>query len=259
MQIEIGGGRVSATVTGSGPTIVLFHSLLSDAASFEGIVPALARRFRVVVPDLPGFGGSSAVAAEGLPAIADRMAAAVAAMAPGERPIVLGNGFGGFVAVQMVVRHPDLASRLVAADCGACFSEPGRQAFRNMAAGARAKGLAAITDVAMRRLFAPDFQAAHPELMAGRRAAFQRTDLSVFTAACEALATLDLRAEVTAIGIPVLVLVGEGDEATPPAMAEELARLVPGAHYRVLPGLAHVPQMQAPDVFLAAIEAFLAS
>ena len=57
-----------------------------------------------------------------------------------------------------------------------------------MAAASKAKGLAAITDVAMRRLFAPEFQAQHPDLMADRREAFLRTDLDVFRAACDALA-----------------------------------------------------------------------
>ena len=86
------------------------------------------------------------------------MAEAVKDAARGEGPIVLGNGYGGFVALQMAIRHPGIASRLILADCGAAFSEPGREAFRNMAAASRAKGLAAITDVAMRRLFAPEFQ-----------------------------------------------------------------------------------------------------
>src|SRR2546430_7941312 len=85
--------------------------------------------------------------------------------------IVLGNGYGGFVALQMAIRHPGIASRLVLADCGAAFSEAGREAFRNMAAAASAKGLAAITDVAVRRLFAPGFPAPHPDLMPGRREA----------------------------------------------------------------------------------------
>ena len=72
---------------------------------------------------------------------------------------MLGNGYGGFVALQMAIRHPNIATKLILADCGAAFSEAGREAFRNMAAASRAKGLSAITDVAMRRLFAPEFQA----------------------------------------------------------------------------------------------------
>ena len=107
-----------------------------------------------------------------------------------------------------------------------------------MAAAAGAKGLSAITDVAMNRLFAPQFQAQHPDLMRDRREAFLRTDPEVFRAACDALAALDLRPEVAKVKVPVLVLVGEHDEATPPPMS-------------------HVPQLQAPEVFLEAIGDFL--
>jgi len=212
----------------------------------------------VIVPELPGFGLSPAVSG-GLTEVADRMAAAVKDAATGEPAIVLGNGYGGFVALQMAIRHPQLASKFILADCGAAFSEPGRQAFRNMAAASAAKGLVGITDVAMRRLFAPEFQDAHPDLMADRRAAFLRTDGDVFRAACGALAELDLRPELGKVTVPVLVLVGEHDEATPPPMSHELAAGLPNAQLKIIQGCAHVPQLQAPQVFLDAIGDFLAS
>ena len=136
---------------------------------------------------------------------------------------------------------PILPASLVLADCGAAFSEPGREAFRNMAAASKAKGLAAITDVAMRRLFAPDFQAAHPDLMADRRAAFLKTDPDVFRAACDALADLDLRPELAKVKVPVLVLVGEHDEATPPPMSHELAAGLPQAQSQDHCGLRACP------------------
>jgi 3-oxoadipate enol-lactonase len=249
---------VNAAVSGEGPPLFLFHSLLSDRASFDLITPELARSHRVIVPELPGFGASKAVDG-GLAAVADRMADAVRDAAGNEKPIVLGNGYGGFVALQMAIRHPTIAAKLVLADCGAAFSESGREAFRNMAAVARAKGLSAITDVAMRRLFAPAFQAAHPDLMAGRREAFLRTDPDVLQAACHALAELDLRAELSKLAVPVLVLVGEHDEATPPPMSRELAGLLPNAQLKIIAGCAHVPQLQSPDVFLQAIGDFLKS
>src|ERR1700709_1520070 len=176
-------GTVNAALSGKGPPLFLLHSLLSDRASFDAIVPQLSRTFRVIVPELPGFGRSPAVAG-GLAAVADRMAEAVRDGAAGEEAIVLGNGYGGFVALQMAIRHPEAATKLILADCGAAFSEEGRQAFRNMAAASKAKGLAAITDVAMRRLFAPEFQDRHPDLMRDRREAFLATDLDVFRAAC---------------------------------------------------------------------------
>jgi 3-oxoadipate enol-lactonase len=256
MQIEVAGEIVDMQVTGTGRPLVLLHSLLADRESFARITPALARRFQVMVPDLPGFGGSTAVDG-GLDVISDRVAAALRAVFGGEQPIVLGNGFGAFVALTMVLRHPTLAERLIVADGGAMFSEPGREAFRAMARAAAAEGLGAVTDTAMRRLFAPEFQDANPELMAERRAAFLRTSPSVFGMTCQALAAMDLRSAVTQLKLPVLVLVGEQDEATPPAMSHELTALVPGAQLVVLPGCAHVPQLQAPDAFLAAIDPFL--
>jgi len=171
--------------------------------------------------------------------------------------IVLGNGYGGFVALQMAIRHPKIATKLVLADCGAAFSEPGREAFRNMATASMAKGLSAITDVAMRRLFAPEFQAAHPDLMQDRREAFLRTDPKVFRAACDALAALDLRPELGKVRVPALVLVGEHDEATPPPMSHELAAGLPHAYLEIIPGCAHVPQLQSPRLFLDVIADFL--
>jgi 3-oxoadipate enol-lactonase len=249
-------GTVNAAQFGDGPPLFLLHSLLSDRASFDAIVPRLSQSFRVFVPELPGFGRSSAVHG-GLAAVADRMAEFVKEAADGGDAIVLGNGYGGFVALQMAIRHSNIASRLVLADCGAAFSEPGRQAFRNMAAASKAKGLAAITDVAMLRLFAAEFQAQHPDLMGDRREAFLKTDPDVFCAACEALAGLDLRPDLKAVTVPTLVLVGEFDEATPPPMSYELTAGLPNARLMITPGCAHVPQLQAPDLFLQMIGDFL--
>jgi 3-oxoadipate enol-lactonase len=93
--------------------------------------------------------------------------------------------------------------------------------------------------------------------MAERRAAFLRTDPAVFRMACEALATLDIRDAVTQVRTPVLVLVGEHDEATPPPMSWELRSLLPNARMTMLPSCAHLPQLQDPVGFRAAIGPFL--
>jgi len=254
IELQLAGGRVRAASYGAGEPLVLFHSLLADRSSFDGVIAAYSEHFRVILPELPGFGGSEFVPG-GLGPVAERMAEAVAEIGGPVR--LLGNGYGGFVALQMTLRHPELVSRLVLADAGACFSEPGRAAFRGMAAGATAKGLEGIADVAMRRLFAPDFHAANPELVAERRAIFLTSKLETVTTACGALAEMDLRPELSAATMPVLVVVGAQDEATPPPMSAEAAKLLPRAALVVLDGLAHVPQLQAPERFLAATLPFL--
>ena len=143
------------------------------------------------------------------------------------------------------------------ADCGAKFSEPGRAAFLGMSAAAAKGGLGLIADVAMRRLFAPSYQALHPELIARRKARFLELDLQTFHNACQALAGLDLLDQLASVKVPALVLVGEMDEATPPAMSSELAAGLPNAELVVLSDCAHVPQLQAPELFLASIAKFI--
>ncbi len=248
-------GTVAASVIGDGPPVWVFHSLLADAGSCTPLAAALSASHRVTVPDLPGFGGSAPVDA-GLEPVADRLALAIGEA--GGPVAIVGNGYGSFVALLLALRHPALVSRLLLAGTGAAFDEPGRAAFRGMAAAAAGKGLAAIADTAMRRLFSPAFQQANPALLAERRARFLATDPAMFIAACSALAALDLRDAVRELRIPMLVLAGELDEATPPAMARQLAELLPDAAYAELPGLAHVPQLQDTAAFVAAAGGFLA-
>src|SRR3984957_4986672 len=115
MDRVVAQGNVNAAVSGEGPALFLFHSLLSDRASFDAIAPQLSKTHRVIVPELPGFGGSKAVSG-GLVAVADRMAEAVSEAGSSDA-IVLGNGYGGFVALQMAIRNPDIVDKLVLADC----------------------------------------------------------------------------------------------------------------------------------------------
>ncbi len=241
---------------GEGPPLVLLHSLLADRESFERVLQALSRRHRVLLADLPGFGASDP-APGGLHAVADRVAEGLRLALGDVRPTLLGNGYGGFVALLTAIRHPHRVRSLVLADCGATFDAPGRAAFVGMARAAGASGLQAVADVAMRRLFAPDFQARNPDLIERCKQRFLATAPQTFQEACAALSTLDLREDAVGLKLPTLVLVGEHDEATPPAMARELAGFVPGARLRLLEGCAHVPQLQAPQAFLAEVDAFL--
>ena len=128
-------------------------------------------------------------------------------------------------------------TKLILADCGAAFSEPGREAFRNMAAASKAKGLAAITDVAMRRLFAPEFQAAAsgPDGRPARGIPAHRPGRVPRRLRCAGRTRPAAR--IGKVKVPVLVLVGEHDEATPPPMSHEMAAGLPQARLEDHSGL----------------------
>ena len=252
MQMDVAGVRID--VSGEGNPIWLFHSLLADAGSCAPLAASLADGYRVHLPDLPGFGGSVAVD-PALAAVADRMAEA---MRQTSGPAaVFGNGYGGFVALTLAQRHPELVSSLVLAGTAAAFPQAGAAQFRAMQAGAGAKGLGAIVDVAMLRLFPKDVQDRLPAIMAERRARFLATDVDVFAGACAALADLDLREVAPTLATPALLMAGDGDQATPAPLAEALAGLMPNARFKLLDGCAHLPQLQDPARIAAEIRAFV--
>ena len=257
-NIQHNGKNLSFKSAGKGQAIILFHSLLADQSSWDPIIPTLAKTHQVIQLSLPGFDGSDFVGGS-LNAIADHIAAVLKTLSLEKAPILMGNGYGGFVALNTALRFPNLAEKLVLADCGACFTDPGRAAFKGMSDNAKNKGLAAIADVAMRRLFAPAYQELHPELITDRKERFLKLNLETFHGACEALSTMDLRLQVPNLNVPSLVVVGELDEATPAPMSVELAELLPNATLHIFPGLAHVPQLQDPQAFLKGIESFIAS
>jgi pimeloyl-ACP methyl ester carboxylesterase len=255
--VEVPGGILEVSSAGSGPDLVLLHSLLIDRSAFALVAPELAGSHRVHLVALPGFDRSTPVEAS-IEAYADRVAAAMKAMGLGPDTAVLGNGFGGFVAIALAIRHGKLFDRLLLIDTAAGFPEAGKVAFRTMADRIAAGGMEAIVDIAARRIFHDAYLEAHPQAFDERRAVLRRFNPDAFIAACRVLEKVDLRRDLAAIANPTLVLLGELDAATPRALATELARDIPGAVFIELPQCGPCPPLEQPKAFLEAITPFLA-
>src|SRR5947207_11244622 len=116
---ETKGVRMRYFVGGQGPPLILVHGLGGAAANWTELVPLLASRHRLLVPDLPGHGGSTALpAVAGLEPFADR----VALLAERERMLpapVVGHSLGGMVVLRMALRRPkDVSALVLAAGAG---------------------------------------------------------------------------------------------------------------------------------------------
>ena len=247
-------GQVSYGEHGSGPSIAFFHSLLTDRTAFEPVLDGLAGR--ALLFDLPGFGATAPET--DLDGFADSMAAAITSVCDDEtRVTVVGNGLGAFVALGLAARHPDLVGKLLLVGCGATFPEEARPAFGNMAGLVEENGMEAVTPIALRRIFTEEYLSQHPEAAAERGEVLARTEPTAFMTACLALRSVDFTEQAPSIDMPVLIVVGDRDAATPPAMAEELDSLLPNSRMVTLPGIAHAPQLQDPPGFLEAVVDFL--
>lgn len=256
MIVETPRGAIGYEQIGEGRDLLLLHSLLTDRRVYDRILPVLSTTRRVTLIDLPGYGDSDPV-----DPLIDHYADAVAAVADaleldGDLAII-GNGLGAIVALAAAIHHPDRVGRLVLAGVATRFPDDAKGAFDHMANGALTAGMGAVTETALRRIFTDDFIAGNPHLADERRQALQRMNPEGFAAGCRAIRDVDLVGRLGGVQAPTLVVVGSDDQATPPSYGREVADLIPGALYRELANVAHGPQLQSPDQFLAAIGPFL--
>jgi len=251
----MGTPGLDVRIVGAGRDLVLLHSLLSDRTSFEPLAARLAGERRLLLVNLPGFGGSPP-AGPALSDYADAVAVMFDDLALPSGTDVLGNGLGGFVALSLASRHGARFARLVLVGSAIAFPEAGRATFRALAEKVEQGGMAAVVDAAMRRMFPEPFIAANTDVVAGREVVFKRMDPEVFASACRALAALDLSDELAHVRNPTLIVVGAEDQATPPALGRALAARLANAELTLLPGLGHCPHIQDPDAFVAATAPF---
>ena len=240
-QLSAGRGALTAVRTGGGPDLVVLHSLLADRHAFDSVLPALAARHRVTLLNLPGFHGSQ-------PAMLALMDAYLAVIEDGfdefgigKDSILIGNGFGGTVALAFALAHPERISKLVLSDAAAGFPPEGRQAFAVMADKVADGGLESIAEIAAKRVFSPAYLAAHPEKTEERKKVLLEIDAKAFQAACKILQETDLVPLLHHMKVSTLVVCGEFDQATPPALNKQIVDKVAGARYVQLPGCGHCP------------------
>jgi len=256
-QLTAGHGSLTAVRTGTGRDLVVLHSLLADRRAFDPVLPALTASHRVTLINLPGFHGSQ-------PCMLPLMDAYVAVIEDGFQEfgiasdsILIGNGFGGTVALAFALAHPERIAKLLLSDAAACFPDEGRKQFEVMATKVSEGGLGAIAEIAAKRVFSPAYLAAHPELIDERKRVLMRIDPKAFQAACKILQEADLEPLLHRMRVPTLVVCGEFDQATPPPLNKSIAEKVAGARYIELPGCGHCPPLEQPKQFLAAIKDFV--
>jgi pimeloyl-ACP methyl ester carboxylesterase len=266
--VEVMGGRVRYLTAGAGPPLVLVHGLGGSATNWCELAPLLARRYRLLIPDLPGHGRSDPLpAVSGLDSFADRVVAVMEEEGGVPAPVV-GHSLGGVVALRLALRHPLAVSALVlAGSAGLSIGRPwlrelitanvvlrpGRLAGRFRSRVSRSNrlrrlvfGLVSVADpVGLTDSAVEGF-------LAGQ---VLHTDTA---SAWQALRRDDPRRELEHLGCPVLVLWGGEDHQLPLEDAFEYTRRL-RAPLRTIAGCGHLLIGERPEACAHAIESFLAS
>ncbi|HLH22922.1 MAG TPA: alpha/beta fold hydrolase [Chloroflexota bacterium] len=257
MQAQVDGVQLYYQTVGDGRTLAFAHSLGMDHSLWAAQERDFADCYRVLTFDARGHGASDkppgpySVEQFGEDFYGVLRAAGV------ERAVVIGLSMGGMAAQALAAAHPEAVEALVLADTTCWYGETAAQDWEPRARAAEEKGLASLLDFQLTRWFADRTRAERPDLVEQARRVFLANDVAAYAASCRALGAMDLRRKTDTIRCPTLVLVGAEDYATPPAMAEDLHRRIPGSELVVLPGVRHLSAVEAPEVVDAHITRLL--
>jgi pimeloyl-ACP methyl ester carboxylesterase len=250
---------------GSGEALVLLHGVGTHRSVWRRAAPALARGRLVAAADLPGFGESTPTARGfELDEVADLLAEGLIERV--EPPFdLLGNSLGGAVAVVLASRHPQLVRRLV-------LSAPALFAPRN-AAIARAAGLAAGQLIDARRVLGAPLSRngvarylllrsaiSRPERLSAEDARLMLEASRGASRIPDAIASVlsaDLRPRLAELDMPLGVIWGERDSVIAIGALDTIRELAPAAAVERMPDVGHVPQLERPREFAAAVERVL--
>lgn len=256
-HVAAGAVRLAVHTAGQGQPLVLLHAFPLDHAMWQEQA-ALADDLRLIVPDLRGFGGSADPAGPASMAqLADDVAALLDALHV-DRAVVCGASMGGYVAQHVAVRHPDRVTGLVLVDTRLEADTPQARAGRaDLAAKVGRLGLAILADAMVPRLVSAGGPR-HAIASGTLREIILRQPVAAVQAALVALGDRpDMTEPLRSLRVPCLLVNGADDVITPPSCLERALEVIPEARLLVLPNAGHLPPLETPEAFNAAIRGFL--
>ena len=246
-----------AAPTPGAPRLVLVHSLALDRGVWGRVIQHLQTKADILAYDCRGHGRSDRRAgpftaelfAKDLAELLDHVGWPTAAIA--------GCSMGGCVALAFGGRYPGRTSALGLIDTTAWYGPDAAAKFRERAGAAREKGMQGLIAFQLTRWFSDEFQATHPEVLERLASVFVANDFDCYAASCALLGDVDERAHLPAFRMPVAIVVGEEDYATPVEMARQLHEAIPQSTLTVIPLARHLTPIEHPDVIASELRALL--
>lgn len=257
MMIKTRDG-VALNVRTDGPDgtlpLILSNSLGTDLHMWDSLAAKLANTRKVVRYDKRGHGRSEVPAgpytnaqlAEDVIDIMDALNI--------EQADFCGISMGGMAGQWLAANRPDRFRRVILANTVPHMDLD--EIWNGRIETVNAGGMAAIEDAVLERWFTPAFRAGNDDAVAPILKMVQTVSPAGYTACCAAVRDLDIRSEIKTISIPVLVIAGTHDQATPPEQGRAIAAAIAGAQYLELDA-AHLSNIEKPAEFERAVMAFV--
>jgi len=262
MQATIDGIRLHWREAGHGPRVVVFvHAFPLDGSMWEDQLRRLPRRWRLLAPDLRGFGMTregGALEPLTMERFADDLALWLEHLGV-DRVTLCGLSMGGYVSFAFWRRYRERVHALVLCDTRASTdSAEGREARHALAARVRKEGAQVVAEAMIPRLLAPATRQGHPDLEQRLRGIIESQPAESIARAAEGMASREESTPLLPeIDVPVLVIVGAEDAAATVEEARRMRDAIPDARLVEIPGAAHLPNLEQPAAFDTALVHFL--
>jgi 3-oxoadipate enol-lactonase len=227
------------------PVLVLSNSLGTSLEMWDDQAPVLGDRFRLLRYDTRGHGRSPAP--PGPYAIGDlgRDVVRLLDRLGIERASFCGLSVGGMTGMWLAAESPERVERLVLL-CTSALLVP-KSVWDERIATATEQGMTALVDGVIERWFTPAFRSENPATVEKMATTLRETDPEGYAGCCAAIRDMDLRDRLPSIKAPTLVVSGAEDPATPPEHGRLIRDAIPGARFEVVPGAAHIANVERPE------------
>ncbi|WP_341894729.1 alpha/beta fold hydrolase [Ferrovibrio terrae] len=246
---------------GNGIPVIFLHGIGGAARLWQAQLESFsAAGFSAVALDLPGYGSRPPVGDISFDAYAEDLEALVARLGL-DRPVLVGHSLGGMIAQTALRRRPDGYRAVALSGTSPAFGNAGGDFQKQFLADRlgpldAGRSMADLAPSIVASIMGPQ---PDPAGRAQAISAMGSTSEATYRAAMHCIVRFDERANLPAIHVPVLCLAGEHDRNAPAAMMERMAGKIPGARYVCLPGIGHLPNLEAPQAFDHAVLGFLST
>jgi 3-oxoadipate enol-lactonase len=243
---------------GGGHTLVLVHEMGGSLESWDDVAPRFAKTRRVLRYDTRGAGLSQKARGElSLDTMADDIAALLDTYGISGKVALAGIAVGGAIALHFAARFPERTSAVVVGSPATGIAAERRVPALERLKKIEAEGMAFAVEDSMQNGYAPELRG-DLKRFERFRARWLGNDPSSYAAIWRMLANADMQDELARLSCPVLVIGGSLDRVRPPALAESVAKAIPGARY-VEMRTGHYMSVQTPDLIFDCLDDFLKS
>ncbi|MFY7942886.1 MAG: alpha/beta fold hydrolase [Burkholderiaceae bacterium] len=257
MKARIGDIEIHYEVSGSGPWLTLSHSLAANLGMWDAQMAVLNQHFTVLRYDIRGHGQTQATEGEyTLAQLADDAHGLLKHLGV-TRTHWIGLSLGGMIGQVFAIRHPQVMDHAVIADSTGKAVPNAVTMWGERAAMARAQGMAALVQPTLSRWFTDPYREKHPDVMATIGHMIGTTSVAGYAGCCAAIGVINNHEGLQQLKTPALILVGDQDLATPPALSEQIHQHWPDSKYVVLKDAAHLSSVEQAQAFNDAVMQFL--